>query len=219
MGPLEDLWRETRRTKKLPQKNILEARKKLTGFHLISLDTVLQKVKLEAKGMRLDLGGIAKGYVAQAAINKLTSLGFSSAMVNAGGDIVCSNPPPGKDGWVIGVEYPEYYEGKINGQLHLRNTAVATSGDMFKNIVLEGKRYSHIIDPKTGLGSTFNRTVTVIAPDGATADWMATACSLLEIRKAKRLIKHQKGTALLIVEKRNRGVKIFMSKRLEKYLF
>ncbi|HUQ97670.1 MAG TPA: FAD:protein FMN transferase, partial [Chitinophagaceae bacterium] len=84
------------------------------------------------------------------------------------------------------------------------NRAVATSGDVYQFTEHNGKRYSHIINPKSGYGITFQRNVTVIAPDGATADWLATACSILPIRKAKQLVKKYKGAVFIGVLKKGK---------------
>jgi thiamine biosynthesis lipoprotein len=153
--------------------------------------------------MQLDLGGLGKGYVAQAALNMIHQAGFHSAMVNAGGKIVTGDAPRGREGWRIGITLPEEKEKIIPRLLLLKNTSVATSGDIYQYVDIGGKRYSHIIDPKTGLGITTQRTVTVIAKNGAISDWLSTACSVLTMDKAFALIKKVGGAALLITEMRN----------------
>lgn len=218
MGPMTDLWREARKTGKLPDAEKLEKVRGITGFHLIDLDTSLHRAKLKKQGMRLDLGGIAKGYIAQKVIEEFGLLGISSAMASAGGDIACSNPPPGKEGWIIGTEYPESYGDKYHKRLLIKNSAVATSGDMFQNTVINGKTYSHIIDPATGLGSTIRRTVTIIAPNGAEADWLATACSLLKINSVKKLIRKRPQTSFLILQKKARKVKVYMNRDFKRHI-
>ena len=101
--------------------------------------------------------------------------------------------------------------------LSLQNQAVATSGDMYQFLEYKGKRYSHIVNPKTGLGVTKQRNITVISPDGAQADWLATACSVLRVRKALRLIKKYPDTALLILENKKGKIKTIQSPHFEKY--
>jgi thiamine biosynthesis lipoprotein len=154
--------------------------------------------------MQLDLGGIAKGYTAQAVVDYLSRNGITSALLDAGGDIACTGAPPGTDGWSIGINVPEQADALLKRTIRLQNGAVATSGDVYQFTEHKGRKYSHIIDPRTGYGVTFQRNVTVIARDGTTADWLATACSLLPIRKAKKLARKQ-GAALLIgILSRNR---------------
>jgi thiamine biosynthesis lipoprotein len=152
--------------------------------------------------MQLDFGGIAKGYIAQWVINYLKANGIQQALADAGGDIVMSGAPLNQKGWLIGVNLPETTDELLNKKLQLSNCSVATSGDVFQFIEYKGVKYSHIINPLTGYGVTNLRNVTIIAKAGATADWLATACSLLPIKEAKQLaISHQ--AALLITTLRN----------------
>lgn len=212
IGPVVKLWRTARKEKRLPSNSLLQQRLASVGYRYILLDTSLQKAKLLQSGMSLDLGGIAKGFIAQAVIDFLNSLGIINAMADAGGDIVMSSSPPGKSGWIIGFNAPESKNELENKMLSLKNQAVATSGDVYQFVQIDGKKYSHIIDPKTGLGSTRQRNVTVIAPTGELADWLATACSLLTIKEAMRLIQKYPGAALLIMENRKDGIKRWQSR-------
>lgn len=200
MGPVVKLWRNARKEKALPNRDSLKMALRKVGYQYIHLNEVQKSVWLEKKGMLLDLGGLGKGYVAQAALNVIQSKGFKSAMVNAGGKIAIGEAPPGRDGWRIGITVPEEKEELMPHLLLLKNTSVATSGDIYQHLDVNGKRYSHIIDPKTGLGITWQRNVTVIAKDGTISDWLATACSVLSEKKSFQLIKKFPGAALLISE-------------------
>jgi len=200
MGPVVKLWRKARKEKVLPNPDSLKIALKKVGYRYIHLNSVEKSVWLEKKGMLLDLGGLGKGYVAQAVLNMIQSKGFKSAMVNAGGKIAIGAPPPGRDGWRIGITVPEEKEELMPHLLLLKNTSVATSGDIYQHLDINGKRFSHIIDPKTGLGITWQRNVTVIAKDGTISDWLATACSVLSEKKSFELIKEFPGAALLISE-------------------
>lgn len=202
MGPVVKLWRQARREKKLPDSDSLKDALRKVGYRFIHLDSVHRSVWLERAGMHLDLGGLGKGYVAQAAFKTIQAAGFDCAMVNAGGKIVIGEAPPGRDGWRIGITVPEEREKIMSRLLLLKNTSVATSGDVYQHLDINGKRYSHIIDPKTGLGVTWQRNVTVIAKDGTISDWLATACSVLPAKKAFKLVKHF-NAALLITELKN----------------
>ena len=117
-----------------------------------------------------------------------------------------SAAPPNSKGWSIGVNVPESKEELLEQSLLIQNKSVATSGDAYQFIEHDGKRYSHITDPKTGYGVTFQRNVTVIANDGATADWLATACSILPIKKAKKLAVKMKAEVLIAENKNDRLV-------------
>lgn len=202
MGPVVKLWRKARKEKKMPDSDSLKRAISFVGFQYIHLDAENRTVWLEKTGMQLDLGSLGKGYVAQAAFNVLAAAGFNSAMVNAGGKIVIGEAPPGRNGWLIGITVPEEKEKIISRILLLKNTSVATSGDIYQHLDINGKRYSHIIDPKTGLGITWQRNVTVIAKNGTVSDWLSTACSVLPIKEAFKLIR-QFDAAILITELKN----------------
>ena len=200
MGTVVKLWRKARQEKALPNQDSLKIALSKVGYRYIHLNEVQKSVWLEKKGMLLDLGGLGKGYVAQAALDIIQSEGFKSAMVNAGGKIAIGEAPPGRDGWLIGITVPEEKDELIPHLLLLKNTSVATSGDIYQHLDINGKRYSHIIDPKTGLGITWQRNVTVIAKDGTISDWLATACSVLSEKKSFELIKKFPRASLLISE-------------------
>ncbi|NTS43659.1 FAD:protein FMN transferase [Flavisolibacter sp. BT320] len=217
IGPLSHLWRAARKNKTFPPADSIRLALKRSGYKLLQVDAASKKVKLLLPGMQLDAGGIAKGYIAQQVISFLGANGVSSALADAGGDIACSDPPPGKKGWTVGINVPGNDEEILPETLAIRNSAVATSGDLYQYIEHEGKRYSHIIDPRTGYGVPFQRNVTVIAADGATADWLATACSILSIKESLRLADAE-NAALLITQVRNGKPGYHTNKRMKKRL-
>lgn len=198
LGPVIKLWRQARKSQQIPSKNAIRAALKKTGYRYIHLDSLHRSIMLEHKGMQLDLGALGKGYVAQAAWQVLANNGFPCSMVNAGGKIVTGDAPPGSSGWKIGIKIPGEEEAILDGFLFLKNTSVATSGDVYQHLDYGGKRYSHIIDPKTGYGILQSRNVTVIANDGVISDWLATACSILTPKKAMALVAKFQDAALLI---------------------
>lgn len=187
MGPVIRFWRKARKAKEFPSDETVQAKRNLTGFNQLLIDTVYKKATLSKPGMQLDLGGIAQGYIAQKVIDFLSSQQVYHALVNVSGDIVMSDAPPGSKGWTVGINVPETMDELLPQTLQLHNVAITTSGDAYQFIEHGGKRYSHIIDPRTGYGVTSQRNVTVIAKDGITADWLATACSILSGKKAKKL--------------------------------
>ena len=175
------------------------------------LDTVHKKLTLLQPGMQLDLGGIAQGYIAGKIMDYLRSQNVNHALVNVSGDIVMSQAPPGTKGWRVGINLPETKEELLPGYLFMQNRAVTSSGDVYQYIEHNGKRYSHILDPRTGYGVTSQRNVTVIAKDAVTADWLATACSILPVGKAKRLAK--KINAELLIGTIKKGKFVFKATR------
>jgi len=176
IGPLKRLWRQSRRDAVLPSSERLAEARALVGW---------EKVELFADGtaslardeMRLDLGGIAKGYAADEALAVLIRRGFPHALVAASGDVVAAEAPPGEPGWPVraaSLTAPETGDTVV----HLRHQALSTSGDTQQSAEIDGKIYSHILDPKTGLGLTQRRMVNVLAPNSALADGWATALSI-----------------------------------------
>jgi len=218
VGPLVKLWRAARKTKVFPNADSIKSALQNTGYRYIHLDSIKQAVMLEHKGMMLDAGGLGKGFVAAAALEVLDQNGIDCAMVNAGGKIVTGQPPPGKQGWLIGINAPEEKETLLPQLLLLKEMSVATSGDIYRYVEFNGKRYSHIVDPATGIGVTRRKNVTAIARDGCTADWLATACSILSTRKSMKLIKKIPGAALLITERKGGGIRERSSSNFKDYL-
>ena len=168
------------------------------------LDSNRQAVNVTLPGMKLDLGGIAKGFVAQYILNFLQESGYASTLVDAGGDIACGDAPPGKAGWSVGVSIPGSLTNVLPANLVLKNQSIATSGNIYQFIDYKGKRYSHEIDPQTGYGTKRQRNVTVIAPEAQLSDWLATACSILSIKKSKRLVRRYGADLLIISLKKNK---------------
>lgn len=202
IGPLSILWRNARKAKLFPEASTVIATKKLVSFAQVKINKRLGTIFLPNADMQLDFGGIAKGYIAEWVINYLKANGIQQALADAGGDIVMSGAPLNQKGWLIAVNLPESTDELMNKKLQLSNCSVATSGDVYQFIEYKGVKYSHIINPLTGYGVTNLRNVTIIAKTGSTADWLATACSILPIKEAKQLaISNQ--AALLITTLKN----------------
>lgn len=191
IGALTQLWRKARSEKRFPSSAEIRKAKKLTGFEKLIIAADKKTVSFKHPGIRLDFGGVVKGHAAQRVIDYLKSRNIISALADAGGDIAVGNDPPGKSGWSISINMPESENELWDKKLELKNCAVATSGDIYRFTIHKGKKYSHIIDPRTGYGVTSQRNVTVIAKDGAMADWLATACSILPVEKALALARKE----------------------------
>lgn len=181
-GPVVALWRNARRTGNQPDSAALADAARLVGWPKLRLDTANRTARLETAGMRLDLGGIAKGYAAGAARRVLAALGIDRCLVEVGGEIAVGAAPPGSDGWTISVITAN------TGILRLQNTMIATSGDAAQFVVLDDRRFSHVIDLATGMGSSSGISATVIGPDGALTDGLATAVTLLDEAGRDRLV-------------------------------
>lgn len=216
IGALTQLWRKANAENRFPSEAEIKAAKRLTGFHNLKIDILKGTITFRKPGMRFDFGGIAKGYIAQKVVFYLRAKNILISMADAGGDIATGNAPPDKNGWIIGINKPGSDDELWDQKLELRNVAVATSGDIYRFTIHNGKKYSHIIDPKTGYGVTSQRNVTVIFKDGGAADWIATACSILPIRKALRLAKNTRAH-LLISTFKNGKLVTYKDKDFDRY--
>ncbi len=183
VGPMVGLWRRARKTGQLPTEAELAEARRLVGWRKIILNDAARTAQLTEPGMRLDLGGIAKGYAADAALAVLRKHGITRALFEMGGDIVVGDAPPDAAGWAIGILGGD---GAPDSRLTLANCAISTSGDIEQFVEIDGRRYSHIVDPRTGLGLTTRVLVTVIARDGLTSDSLATAISVIGDEQAAR---------------------------------
>lgn len=179
VGPLTKLWRRARRQKELPDPKLLAEAREAVGFRFVILNREAQTVTLTKPNVRIDLGGIAKGYAVDEALKVLADHGINRAMVDGSGDMAIGDPPPDRDAWTIEVAALDQSDTLSAATLKLKNCGVATSGDAFQHIEIAGRKYSHIVDPKTGLGLSESSSVTIIAPTGLTADSLASAVSVL----------------------------------------
>lgn len=171
VGPLVKLWRQARKDGQMPDAEALASARALIGPDLFEIDEQAGTVTLAKSGVAIDLGGIGKGFAADEAIRTFESLGITSALVDLGGDVRASAPPPGREGWTVVVD-----DGSNEPYtIRLAQGAVATSGDREQNVVIDGKRYSHIVDPRSGTALTTMASATVLAPTAAEADALASA--------------------------------------------
>lgn len=216
VGPYVRLWRRARRSKEFPTAERLTEARRAVGYKHLRLDRERHTAKLLAPGMRLDLGGIATGYAVDEALAVLARQGLTRALIDASGDIGVGDPPPGQDGWKIGIA-PLDPAGPPSRYLLLRNAAVTTSGDAFQHVVIDGRRYSHLVDPSTGLGLTQPSSVSVVAADCITADSLATAVCVMGPGRGLELIERTPHAAALIVRDVDGKIETHASERLSEY--
>lgn len=192
-SPIVRLWRQARKTHVMPTAQELKAARKVVGYRFLKLDPRRHTARLLKRGMQLDLGAIGKGYAGDEAIKVLKKHGIASALVEMGGDTVLSGPPPNQPGWVVEIPNkpaPSKYAPGIN---FLSNCAISSSGDTEQNVVIDGKKYSHVVNPLTGMALTDGVQATVIGPSGTETDGCSTALTLLPPARRKAFLrKHPK---------------------------
>jgi thiamine biosynthesis lipoprotein len=199
VGPLSKLWRRARRQGELPPKELIEEARQLVGFERLEVDELSPQARLPLAGMRLDLGGIAKGFAADAALDVLRDRKLPCALVALSGDVVVGAAPPGEAGWRVGVaairdgQPPTHY-------LLLRDCGVSTSGDLWQYLEVDGVRYSHTLDPRTGWGIVRRGSATVVAQDGSSADALATAVCILGAPGLATAERHGAAALLLTLD-------------------
>jgi thiamine biosynthesis lipoprotein len=212
VGPVVRLWRLARRTQRLPDAEKLAQARALVGWRNVVLDEKERTVQLRKAGMQLDLGGIAKGYAADEAQAVLKKHGVTRALVAAGGDITVSDAPPGEKAWKIEIQPVDPEKEKTPPTLLLHNASVSTSGDANQFVEIDGVRYSHIVDPKTGLGLVGRMSVTVVAPNGITADSHTKIVCVLGPEKGMPLIEKVPGASARMVRITPKGIETTYSR-------
>jgi thiamine biosynthesis lipoprotein len=192
VGPLAELWRQARRVGRLPDPDALAAAQRRVGWRFMLVDSQSRTLELTRPDMQLDLGGIGKGFAAGEAVAFLSRAGVTRCLVDVGGDIAAGNPPPGAEGWRVAIASRPGHTLTIAGQ------AVAMSGDTQQFLEIDGVRYSHIIDPRSGMGLTDRTSVTVIGPEAAIADALASAISVLGAERGLALLDRFPGTSAFV---------------------
>ena len=219
VGPVVRLWRRARRQKELPTPQALRQARDLVGYKNIKLDAGRRTVELLKKGMRIDLGGIAKGYAMDEALAVLQRHGMTRALVEAGGDMRLGEPPPGvpgspgRSGWRVGIPPLDSPQAAPLSYLELSRVAVSTSGDSIQYVEIAGKRYSHVVDPRTGMALTDHCRVMVVAPTGIAADAITKAVGVLGPEKGLHLIDETPGMAAMVTRAPQGRIEHYESKR------
>jgi thiamine biosynthesis lipoprotein len=193
------LWNFDTTMKELPSPEVAKKMVRLINYRNIILDKEKGTVFLKEKGMRIGFGGIGKGYAAERAKQVMIEMGVDSGIVNASGDLAVWGYQPDGTNWSIGVVNPNATH-KIFSYMVLTNMAVATSGNYEKYILVNGKKYSHTIDPRTGLPVTGIKSVTIIAPNAELADAMATPVMIMGIRAGLHMINQINNIEAILID-------------------
>lgn len=199
----KNLWNFNKELKALPDAAIAKKAVHLINYRNIILDENNGTVFLKEKGMRIGFGGIGKGYAADRAKCILVQNGIDSGVVNAAGDLSAWGTQPSGKPWTIGVANPDM-SSQVFSSIDISDKAIATSGNYEKFVIINGKKYSHTIDPKTGLPVSGIKSVTVISPNAEVADAMATPVMVMGVKVGLDLINQVKGLACIIVDDSNK---------------
>jgi thiamine biosynthesis lipoprotein len=217
VGPYVNLWRRARREHQLPDPDRLAEARRAVGYTHVRLSPRKHAVELLVPNMRLDLGGIAKGYAVDQALKAMREQGIHQALVEGGGDMAVSEPPPRKSCWRIELSSVDATNAPPARFLCLRNCAISTSGDLYQRLEIDGKRYSHIVDPHTGIGLTDHSIVNVIAPDSITADSLTKVVSVLGPDKGLKFIEQIPGVSARTMRESGGKIEVAASKGFDRH--
>lgn len=206
----KSLWNFDLSMKALPDAETARQSVLLINYKNVILNQHDSSIFLKEKGMRIGFGGIGKGYAAEKAKALMIAKGVKSGIVNAAGDLTTWGTQPNGKSWTIGIADPDAQQSTFSA-LNISNVAVATSGNYEKFVVIDGKKYSHTIDPKTGLPVSGIKSVTILSPNAEIADAMATPVMVMGVKVGLNLINQIQGIACIIVDDHN---KIFTSKNI-----
>lgn len=204
------LWNFDTTMTSLPDPHTARKMVRLINYRNILLDRDRHMVFLREKGMRIGFGGIGKGYAAEQAKKIMVAMGSDSGIVNASGDLAVWGVQPDGSPWAIGIVDPNA-RGRIFSSMSITDMAVATSGNYEKYILIDGKKYSHTINPKTGLPVTGIKSVTILCPNAEFADAIATPVMIMGIRAGLDMINQLKGVEAIVIDDDD---KIYHSKNL-----
>jgi len=216
-GPVVSLWRKARREKKLPDPLKLAEARRAVGYEKLRLNPGQHTAELLVPYMRLDLGAIGKPYAVDEAHRILRARGIRSALIAGAGDLAVTDPPPGLRGWRVELAPIDTTNAQSPEFVLLRQAGLASSGDVFQHVEIDGVRYSHIVDPRTGLGLTDHSLIVVIARDATTANSVSTSASVLGPEQGLKLAASMDACAR-ILRKPGQQIEAYQSKCFERYL-
>ncbi|WP_258139887.1 FAD:protein FMN transferase [Mucilaginibacter phenanthrenivorans] len=198
----KSLWNFDLNMKALPDPEVARNSVKLINYNNVILDEDACTIFLKEQGMRIGFGGIGKGYAADKARHVLQGMGVKSGIVNAAGDLVTWGTQPNGKPWTIAIADPDHRVSPFS-TLNISNMAIATSGNYEKYVIINGRKYSHTIDPKTGLPVTGIKSVSIVSPSAELADAMATPVMVMGVKVGLDLINQLKQIACIIIDDNN----------------
>lgn len=201
----KQLWNFDMNMTSLPDAATARQSVRLINYKNIIIDETHQTVFLKNKVMRIGFGGIGKGYAAEKAKQVLIAEGIAAGIVNAAGDLTTWGIQTNKKPWTVGIANPDM-ASQVFSELEISNKAIATSGSYIKFVVINGKKYSHTIDPRTGMPVSGIKSVTIIAPDAELADALATPVTVMGVKAGLYLINQLPGVHCIIIDDDNRLV-------------
>nr|WP_077134079.1 FAD:protein FMN transferase [Spirosoma montaniterrae] len=204
IGPLSQLWRRAVRRGEFPDRQQRLRARRAVGHRLMQLDYATQSVRLRRREMRLDVGGIGQGFAIDQAGKLLRGLGINTFLLDLGGDVLAGD-----------TSYSVALDSTV---LSLKNAAITTSGDMYRHLDYRGRRYSHVMNPRSGLGLRHFVRATVLAPDGWRADALTKVFSVAGWRKSRRLLRRFPEVELLILENKTGRLRRWQSTGFETYI-
>jgi thiamine biosynthesis lipoprotein len=210
---MSDVWKfgsAAEAAPRVPSKGEIERRRRFVDYRKVELDEQQRAVRIPT-GYKIGLGGIAKGYIVDRAADLLKQAGIQSFLVQAGGDLYGAGRKPDGSPWVSGIQDPRAAQGEFFATIELTDHAFSTAGDYARAYVINGHRYHHIIDPRTGYPATASRSVTVWAEDATTADAIDDAVFILGPEQGLKLAEASPGVGVVIVDANN---KVWVSPRL-----
>jgi len=214
--PLMRMWGFAKREGRIPTEAEMEETQRLIGFGKVALDGAGQTIGFRRQGMALDFGGIAKGYAVDRAIAALEAMGATHAIVDAGGNFYALGAPESRQSWQVGIRHP-LRRDEIIARLPVADKGVATSGNYERFFEIDGKKYCHIMDPRTGQPVEGMLSATVLADTAIAADALSTSVFVLGEEKGMRLIESLPGVeGMLIVRQPDspQGFRIILSSGL-----
>ncbi len=198
----KSFWNFDKEMQELPNPDLIKQHLKLVDYQNIILDKENQNVFLKEKGMRIGFGGIGKGYAAEMAKQLLKNRGVHSGIVNASGDLTTWGKQANGKPWTVGIADPDNSRQPFS-YMNITDMAVATSGNYEKFVIINGKRYSHTINPKTGMPVSGVKSVTVFCPNAEIADAMATPVSIMGIDAALNMVNQINHLECIIIDDKN----------------
>lgn len=202
---IDRLWKFDGSMTQLPDEADIRASVARINYQNIILDPERHSVFLKEKGMKIGFGGIGKGYAANRAAAVMKEMGIEAGVVNAGGDLLAWGSDPKGEPWHVGIADPEK-PGTVLAWIPAFDGAIVTSGDYERFAMIDGVRYSHIIDPRTGYPATGIKSVTITCPDAELADAIATSVFVLGVEKGKELVDKLANVECLIITDQNKTI-------------